>query len=126
MLGAGRHARRHVDERLVVPTSSVVASLTTNTVAVSILTVSLAGGWVFGAVSILILAAMWKPVSCARAKVLPDLQRQGQWYRSASRQVRRLQAVIPGPINAHYGESVAGAAVIRAFGAQSVFVNGEP
>ena len=51
---------------------------------------------------------------------------QGQWYRSASRQVRRLQAVIPGPINAHYGETVAGAAVIRAFGAQSVFVNGKP
>lgn len=39
--------------------------------------------------------------------------------------MRRLQAVIPGPINALYGETVAGTAVIRAFGMQSVFVQGK-
>jgi hypothetical protein len=36
--------------------------------------------------------------------------------------MRRLESVIPGPINAIYGETVAGAAVIRAFGQQSVFI----
>lgn len=30
--------------------------------------------------------------------------------------------MIPGPINAWYGETVAGTAVIRAFGQQSVFI----
>lgn len=39
--------------------------------------------------------------------------------------MRRLEAVIPGPINAIYGETVAGIAVIRAFGVQSVFVQGQ-
>lgn len=52
-------------------------------------------------------------------------RKQGQWYRATARQMRRLQAVIPGPINAIYGETVAGTAVIRAFGVQSVFVDGE-
>jgi hypothetical protein len=47
---------------------------------------------------------------------------QGKWYRTCSRQMRRLITVIPGPINAIYGETVAGTAVIRAFGVQSVFV----
>ena len=31
---------------------------------------------------------------------------------------------MPGPINAIYGETVAGTAVIRAFGLQSVFIDG--
>jgi hypothetical protein len=31
-------------------------------------------------------------------------------------------SILPGPVNALYGETVAGAAVIRAFGMQSVFV----
>jgi hypothetical protein len=44
------------------------------------------------------------------------------WYRISSRQVRRLMSILPGPVNALYGETVAGAAVIRAFGMQSVFV----
>jgi hypothetical protein len=35
-------------------------------------------------------------------------------------------AIIPGPINAIYSETLAGTAVIRAFGVQSVFVDGEP
>jgi len=38
------------------------------------------------------------------------------WYRSSSRQVRRLMSILPGPVNALYGETV------RAFGMQSVFV----
>ena len=38
--------------------------------------------------------------------------------------MRRLQAVIPGPINAMYGETVAGTTIIRAFGVQSLFVRG--
>jgi hypothetical protein len=50
---------------------------------------------------------------------------QSQWYRSAGRQIRRLEAIIPGPINAIYSETVAGTAVIRAFGVQSVFISGE-
>ena len=44
------------------------------------------------------------------------------WYRSSSRQVCRLMSILPGPVNALYGETVAGAAVVRAFGMQSVFV----
>lgn len=39
--------------------------------------------------------------------------------------MKRLDAVMPGPINAIYGETIAGTAVIRAFGVQSVFVSGE-
>lgn len=31
-------------------------------------------------------------------------------------------SILPGPVNALYGETVAGAAVIHAFGMQSVFV----
>jgi len=38
--------------------------------------------------------------------------------------MRRLAAIIPGPINAIYGETIAGTAVIRAFGVQSVFIEG--
>lgn len=53
-----------------------------------------------------------------------DLSFEGKWYRASSRQVRRLQAILPGPINAIYGETVAGTTVIRAFGAQSVFIDG--
>jgi hypothetical protein len=48
------------------------------------------------------------------------------WYRSSSRQVRRLMSILPGPVNALYGETVAGAAVVRAFGMQSVFVQSKP
>lgn len=40
------------------------------------------------------------------------------------RQVRRLEKVVPGLVNAVYSESIAGIAVIRAFGAQSMFTNG--
>jgi hypothetical protein len=31
-------------------------------------------------------------------------------------------SILPGPVNALFGETVAGAAVVRAFGMQSVFV----
>lgn len=79
-------------------------------VVISMASVTYYGGWLFFAISASLLIAIWKP---------------GQWYRSASRQVRRLQAVIPGPINAIYGETVAGTAVIRAFGQQSMFMQGE-
>jgi hypothetical protein len=48
------------------------------------------------------------------------------WYRSSSRQVRRLGSILPGPVAALYGETVAGAAVVRAFGMQSVFVQSKP
>jgi hypothetical protein len=34
-------------------------------------------------------------------------------------------SILPGPVNALYGETVAGAAVIRAFGMQSIFVQSE-
>ncbi|EIW71721.1 hypothetical protein TREMEDRAFT_67926 [Tremella mesenterica DSM 1558] len=77
------------------------------TIVISLASVSYYGGWLFLVISISLIAAIWRP---------------GQWYRSSSRQVRRLQAVIPGPINAIYGETVAGTAVIRAFGQQSVFM----
>jgi len=46
-------------------------------------------------------------------------------YRVCSRQVRRLASILPGPVNALYGETIAGAAVIRAFGMQSVFVQSQ-
>lgn len=48
---------------------------------------------------------------------------QSIWYRSAGRQIRRLQSVTPGLVNAIYGETIAGTAVIRAFGMQSVFLS---
>ena len=51
-----------------------------------------------------------------------SLDVQAKWYRSSVRQLRRLETIMPGPINARYGETVAGTAVIRAFGLQSVFV----
>jgi hypothetical protein len=34
-------------------------------------------------------------------------------------------SILPGPVGALYGETVAGAAVIRAFGMQSLFVQSE-
>jgi hypothetical protein len=34
-------------------------------------------------------------------------------------------SILPGPVNALYGETIAGAAVIRAFGMQSVFVQSQ-
>lgn len=40
------------------------------------------------------------------------------------RQLKRLDSIIPGRVNAIYGESDAGIAVIRAFGAQSMVFNG--
>lgn len=47
-----------------------------------------------------------------------------QWYRSSARQTRRLMSTTYGPVNALYSETVAGVAVIRAFGAQSIFTRG--
>jgi hypothetical protein len=34
-------------------------------------------------------------------------------------------SILPGPVNAQFGETIAGAAVIRAFGMQSVFVQSQ-
>ena len=72
------------------------------------------------------LIAIWEPVShlISSSYWASSYVGQGKWYRSSTRQVRRLEAVIPGPINAIYGETVAGIAVIRAHGVQSVFVQG--
>ncbi|OCF35103.1 ABC transporter ABCC.6 [Kwoniella heveanensis BCC8398] len=75
-------------------------------ICISLISVSIYGGWTFCLIIIILIAAAWTPA---------------KWYRAASRQIRRLQSVIPGPINAIYGETVAGTAVIRAFGAQSIF-----
>ena len=55
----------------------------------------------------------------------PSTDFQGKWYRSSARQLRRLESIMPGPINAIYGETVAGTAVIRTFGLQSIFVTSE-
>jgi hypothetical protein len=48
-----------------------------------------------------------------------------EWYKAASLQNLRLDSVLPGPCNSIYAETIAGTAVIRAFGAQSIMVNGE-
>ncbi|WRT69478.1 uncharacterized protein IL334_006464 [Kwoniella shivajii] len=77
-------------------------------VVIALISVSIYGGWVFCLVTILVVVAAWGP---------------SKYYRASSRQIRRLQAVIPGPINAIYGETVAGTSVIRAFGAQSIFMD---
>ncbi|OXH51675.1 ABC transporter ABCC.6 [Cryptococcus neoformans] len=77
-------------------------------IIISLISVSVYGGWIFCVVTILLLIVAWTP---------------GKWYRASSRQVRPLQAILPGPINAIYGETVAGTTVIRAFGAQSVFID---
>nr|XP_019043278.1 ABC transporter ABCC.6 [Kwoniella bestiolae CBS 10118]OCF22208.1 ABC transporter ABCC.6 [Kwoniella bestiolae CBS 10118] len=77
-------------------------------VTISLLSVSIYGGWAFAFIAIACIIASWGPA---------------RWYRASSRQIRRLQAIIPGPINAIYGETVAGTSVVRAFGAQSVFID---
>ncbi|WVQ96554.1 hypothetical protein IAU59_003659 [Kwoniella sp. CBS 9459] len=77
-------------------------------ICISLISVSVYGGWSFCLIIIILMAAAWTPA---------------KWYRASSRQIRRLQTVIPGPINAIYGETVAGTAVIRAFGAQSIFID---
>lgn len=58
------------------------------------------------------------------SRFLHILKPQAKWYGSASRQLQRLEMVIPGRINSLYGEVVAGSIVIRAFGAQSLFLKG--
>ncbi|TYJ54700.1 hypothetical protein B9479_004639 [Cryptococcus floricola] len=77
-------------------------------IVISLVSVSYFGGWSFALVTLILIAATYTPA---------------KWYRASSRQVRRLQAVLGGPINALYGETVAGTTVIRAFGAQSVFLD---
>lgn len=92
-------------------------------VAVSVTSVSFYVGWVFP-IGVAMLLALYSP----GVSQFPSLTNQYtdfpqiNWYRISSRQVRRLMAILPGPVNALYGETVAGAAVIRAFGMQSVFV----
>ncbi|WWC93054.1 uncharacterized protein L201_008018 [Kwoniella dendrophila CBS 6074] len=77
-------------------------------VIISLTSASIYGGWTFPLVTVFLITAAWGPA---------------RLYSSASRQMRRLQAIIPGNINALYGETVAGSAVIRAFGVQSVFLD---
>lgn len=50
--------------------------------------------------------------------------KQANWYATASKQIVRLIRVTPGRIDAIYGEAVAGATVIRVFGAQGVHLQG--
>ncbi|WVQ75089.1 hypothetical protein IAR50_004698 [Cryptococcus sp. DSM 104548] len=77
-------------------------------IVISLVSVSYYGGWSFALVTLILILATYTPA---------------KWYRASSRQVRRLQAVLGGPINALYGETVAGTTVIRAFGTQSVFMD---
>nr|XP_019009148.1 ABC transporter ABCC.6 [Kwoniella pini CBS 10737]OCF47929.1 ABC transporter ABCC.6 [Kwoniella pini CBS 10737] len=95
-----RFGKDLVRERL----TSIAGSL----VIVSLISVSIYGGWLFAVVVVGLIVAAWAPA---------------RWYRSTSRQIRRLGAILPGPINAIYGETVAGTSVIRAFGAQSIFID---
>jgi hypothetical protein len=112
---------------------SLVRTALTRPVSVSIVSVIVfGGGWIFAVITILLFVALHKPVSGDYALILHEYLHghqsddlQSQWYRSAGRQIRRLEAIIPGPINAIYSETVAGTAVIRAFGVQSVFISGE-
>jgi hypothetical protein len=53
----------------------------------------------------------------------PNLQ--ARWFGVATRQLQRLTRVVPGRIFGLYGEAVAGSAVIRAFGVQSIYLQGE-
>lgn len=82
-------------------------------------------GWTFP-LGVALLLAIYSPgVSDSLPPLVLADFRQINWYRISSRQVRRLMSILPGPVNALYGETVAGAAVIRAFGMQSVFVQSE-
>lgn len=78
-------------------------------IAFAILSSTYYGGWLFFVVTIGFIITIWRPA---------------KWCRTASRQVQRLQAIIPSPINAIYGETAAGIAVIRAFGQQGMFMQG--
>ncbi|KAL7420090.1 hypothetical protein Q5752_005055 [Cryptotrichosporon argae] len=73
-----------------------------------VITVCVSGGWQFAIIIVLATAAVWRPCRS---------------HRMAVRQCRRLEAVIPGAVNAIYGEVLAGTAVVRAAGAQSIFLN---
>ncbi|WVN87012.1 uncharacterized protein L203_102188 [Cryptococcus depauperatus CBS 7841] len=77
-------------------------------ILISLISVSVYSGWTFAGITFFLIVSLWIPA---------------KWYRASSRQVRRLQTVIPGPINAIFGETVAGTTVIRAFGVQSVFLD---
>lgn len=83
-------------------------------------------GWRFALAVLLMVVVYYRPVS-TRVGTLTRiaLTSQAQSYRIASRQVRRLKAVLPGPVNAHFGETLSGAPVIRAFGAQGLHIRRE-
>ncbi|KAM9612292.1 ATP-binding cassette sub-family C member 2 isoform 6-T9 [Morphnus guianensis] len=66
-----------------------------------------------GAVSLLLLDFMLV------TKLCPSFQR---FYVSTSRQLRRLDSVTRSPIYSHFGETVSGLSVIRAFGHQERFL----
>lgn len=66
-----------------------------------------------GAVPLSLPGFVWIPELC------PSFQR---FYISTSRQLRRLDSVTRSPIYSHFGETVSGLSVIRAYGHQERFL----
>lgn len=93
---------------------------------VALITVTVYGGPVFLVVACCVALAVLKPVTLFRLSVILGSADalQSQAYRSCARQMQRLQTIVPGPILSIYGETIAGTAVIRAFGAQSMVFDG--